>query len=214
MGDINKNLADQAQAIYAEKFDTAVHAPTGIISDICHYSTEKVPIENLTVTTYFSTENMQPNKASATVATSLPSVPQTTKCNPGDVLVSNIRPYFKKIEYIVSGCGCSTDVLCFVPESKELSTFLYETLYADKFFEYMVAGSKGTKMPRGDKQQIMHYPIINPSADQLSSFNEIVIPILELIANNNAENKRLAGIRDSLLPRLMSGEIDVSDIDI
>lgn len=210
---INKNLANQSQAIYRENFDTAIHSPTGIISDICHYSTEKIPVENLTVASYYSTENMQPNKESATVATSLPSVSQTTKCNPGDVLVSNIRPYFKKIEYVLSEGGCSNDVLCFVPESKKLSAFLYETLYANKFFDYVVAGSKGTKMPRGDKQQIMQYPIIKPSVDQLTIFNDTVIPILKLIANNNAQNRRLSEIRDTLLSRLISGEIDISDVD-
>lgn len=157
---------------------------------------------------------MQPNKSGTTVATKLPSVLQTTKCNPGDVLVSNIRPYFKKIEYLFSECGCSNDVLCFVPESKELSAFLYETLYADKFFDYMVSGSKGTKMPRGDKQQIMQYPIVNPSVNKLADFNDVAVPVLNLIAVNKDESKRLSNIRNTLLPRLMSGEIDVSDIDL
>ena len=211
---INKNLDNQSQAIYRENFDIAIQPPTGIISDICHYSTEKIPVENLTVATYYSTENMQSNKASATVATSLPSVSQTTKCNPGDVLISNIRPYFKKIEYVHSESGCSNDVLCFVPESKMLSAFLYETLYADKFFDYVVAGSKGTKMPRGDKQQILQYPIIMPSVDQLTIFNDTVSPMLNLIAKNNTENRKLSEIRDTLLHRLISGEIDVSDVEL
>lgn len=164
--EINKNLAEQLQALYTSEFDVTVHHATAKLSDICHYSVEKVNVDELSTLTYYSTENMQPNKVSSVEATNLPSIKQTTRCHKGDVLVSNIRPYFKKIEYVTTECGCSADVLCFVPASKELSAFLYETLYADRFFDYMVAGSKGTKMPRGDKQQIMQYGVVMPSYEQ------------------------------------------------
>ena len=212
--EINNNLSEQIQAIYREDFDPTTHKPTGFLSDICHYSSERISISDLSVSTYFSTENMQPNKAGAVNATSLPTISQTTKCHKGDVLISNIRPYFKKIVYVSDECGCSTDVLCFVPNDSSLSAFLFSTVYADRFFDYMVAGSKGTKMPRGDKQQIMKYPVVVPSTHALISFSDTVKPMLETIANNRAENIRLADIRDALLPRLMSGELDVSELDI
>lgn len=211
---LNNNLSEQIQAIYREDFDPTTHKPTGFLSDICHYSSERISISDLSVSTYFSTENMQPNKAGAVNATSLPTISQTTKCHKGDVLISNIRPYFKKIVYVSDECGCSTDVLCFVPNDSSLSAFLFSTVYADRFFDYMVAGSKGTKMPRGDKQQIMKYPVVVPSTHALISFSDTVKPMLETIANNRAENIRLADIRDALLPRLMSGELDVSELDI
>lgn len=106
---------------------------------------------------------MLPGKAGATEATSLPTTQQTTACHKGDTLISNIRPYFKKIVYCEDECGCSTDVLCFTPTQSQYAAYLFSTLYADKFFAFMVAGSKGTKMPRGDKQQIMSYPVALPS---------------------------------------------------
>jgi type I restriction enzyme, S subunit len=212
IGNINKNLAEQLQALYTSEFDVTVHHATAKLSDICHYSVEKVNVDELSTLTYYSTENMQPNKVSSVEATNLPSIKQTTRCHKGDVLVSNIRPYFKKIEYVTTECGCSADVLCFVPASKELSAFLYETLYADRFFDYMVAGSKGTKMPRGDKQQIMQYGVVMPSYEQLLTFNATATPMLALITNGMLENERLSMLRDSLLPRLMSGELDVSEI--
>ena len=211
---INQNLAEQIQAIYCNDYDTLTHLPTGVLSDICTYSKDKVLISELTESSYFSTENMQPNKAGAVNATSLPSIQQTTKCCIGDVLISNIRPYFKKIVYVTSDCGCSTDVLCFRPKTQELSAFLYGTLYLDRFFDYMVAGSKGTKMPRGDKQQIMHYPIVVPDKNALETYNQTVVPMLEQIKTNIDENLRLGTMRDALLPKLMSGEIDVSEIDL
>ena len=212
--EINKNLSEQLQVLYSSKFDPYVHTASAMLSEICHYSTDKINVDKLSTKTYYSTENMQPNKISAIEASSLPNIKQTTRCHKGDVLVSNIRPYFKKIEYVTEDCGCSTDVLCFVPESKEMSAYLYETLYSDRFFDYMVAGSKGTKMPRGDKQQIMQYRIVIPSPKQLTLFNSAATPMLALIANTVLESERLSVLRDSLLPKLMSGEIDVSDIDL
>ena len=213
--EINDNLADQIQAIYSNEFDPTTHTPSGILADICSYSSDRILVSELSVSTYFSTENMQPNKMGSIDATSLPSITQTTGCHKGDVLISNIRPYFKKIVYVTDdNCGCSTDVLCFVPKEDQFSAFLFGTLYMDRFFDYMVAGSKGTKMPRGDKQQIMNYPVVLPDKKSLDLFNELIVPMLDKIATNRIENSRLAALRDALLPKLMSGELDISDIDI
>ena len=213
--EINKNLSDLLQAIYQKQFgEVSLGANQGILSDICSYSKEKVAVSELNVNTYFSTENMLPEKAGSTKATSLPTTPQTTACRKDDTLISNIRPYFKKIVYCEDMCGCSTDVLCFTPVQSQYAAYLFSTLYTDKFFAFMVAGSKGTKMPRGDKQQIMTYPVILPAENELEEFNAIAFPVLEQLNSNKAENKRLSALRDALLPKLMSGELDVSDIDL
>ena len=208
---INKNLEEMLQAVYQQIFSSE---PQNTLAEICSYSKDRVAVDKLTIDDYYSTENMLPQKAGATTATNLPTTPQAIKCHVGDVLISNIRPYFKKILYCYHDCGCSNDVLCFTPKSQDLSAFLYGTLYADHFFEFMVSGAKGTKMPRGDKQQIMTYPIALPSEEELDSFNSIAFPLMQKIYNNTSENVRLSAIRDTLLPRLMSGEIDVSNIDV
>lgn len=212
---INDNLADLLQTIYQGRFGNDILAVNqGVLSDICSYSTDKVAVSELNVRTYFSTENMLSGKAGSTEATSLPTTSQTTACHKGDTLISNIRPYFKKIVYCEDKCGCSTDVLCFTPSQPCYSAYLFSTLYADKFFAFMVAGSKGTKMPRGDKQQIMTYPVVLPSEEELAGFNTIASPLLEQIYSNRAENKRLSILRDTLLSKLMSGEIDVSAVQL
>ena len=213
--ELNDNLADLLQTIYQERFSNDILAVNqGVLSDICSYSRDKVAVSELNVSTYFSTENMLSGKAGSTEATSLPTTSQTTACHKGDTLISNIRPYFKKIVYCEDKCGCSPDVLCFTPSQPCYSAYLFSTLYADKFFAFMVAGSKGTKMPRGDKQQIMTYPVVLPSEEELAGFNIIASPLLEQIYSNRAENKRLSILRDTLLPKLMSGEIDVSDVQL
>lgn len=211
---VNDNLADLLQTVYQEHFgDVISAADQGILSDICSFSKDKVAVSKLDVSTYFSTENMLPGKFGATEATSLPTTPQTTACHEGDTLISNIRPYFKKIVYCEGECGCSTDVLCFTPAQPRYAAYLFSTLYADKFFAFMVAGSKGTKMPRGDKQQIMTYPVALPSDEELEEFNALAFHILMQIHSNRGENKRLSAVRDALLPKLMSGELDVSEVN-
>lgn len=205
---INENLERQAQAIFKAWFTDGKEA-NGCLADVCQYSKEKVAVSLLNLDSYYSTENMLPGKAGATQASNLPTTAQTTGCKTGDILVSNIRPYFKKIVYCYEECGCSTDVLCFNPKQKELSAYLFFVLYADSFFDFMVAGSKGTKMPRGDKQQIMTYPVYAPLDEELTEFNNVAQPILKQIQANRAENKRLTALRDTFLPKLMAGEIDL-----
>ena len=215
---INTNLEQQAQALFKnwfvdfEPFGGKMPEgwKVGKLCDIADYSSEKIEINKLSPETYYSTENMLPSKGGIETATSLPSISQTTRCLPGETIISNIRPYFKKIFYCTEEvAGCSTDVLCFKPKYKDYSEYLYQVLYSDIFFDYMVLGSKGTKMPRGDKQQIMNYPITIPNELYLRKFKTFAEPIFSQIDLNRKENKRLSELRDTLLPKLMNGEIEV-----
>ena len=129
------------------------------LSDICVFRKGKVDVSKLTLKTYISTENMLPNKGGVTEASSLPTVQLTQEYKKGDILVSNIRPYFKKIWQAKCDGGCSNDVLVFQGNSNIDGDFLYYILANDDFFAYSMATSKGTKMPRGDKTSIMQYEV-------------------------------------------------------
>lgn len=225
---INANLQQQAQAIFkswfvdfapfqAGEFVESELGPipkgwrVGRLADVCSYGKDKITVSELTPENYFSTENMLANKGGYTSAASLPNVLQTTRCVPGDTLISNIRPYFKKIVYCTMKAGCSTDVLCLRPKHSKYNTYLYNLAYSDAFFDYMVAGSKGTKMPRGDKQQIMSYSFMLPPDEVIEKFHEFADAVLKKIWVASEENKKLTGLRDSLLPKLMSGELSLNE---
>ena len=212
MNIVNDNLAEMLQSVYQQRFSTCTQ--DGTLADICDYSKDRIAVSALSLSSYYSTENMMPGKAGAVEASSLPTIAQTTRAKAGDVLISNIRPYFKKIVYCQTECGCSTDVLCFTPKASAMSAFLFCSLYADRFFDFIVAGSKGTKMPRGDKQQITTYPVHKPSGEELAAFNGLALPILAKIEQNRAESTQLATLRDCLLPKLMSGEIGVASVEV
>jgi type I restriction enzyme S subunit len=129
------------------------------LGDICDYHIARTPPSNLTINNYISTENILPNKSGITVSSGLPSIKFVSEYPKDATLVSNIRPYFKKIWYATENGGCSNDVLIFRAKSNCYPKFLYYLLSEDKFFDYATLTSKGTKMPRGDKTAIMRYPV-------------------------------------------------------
>lgn len=147
------------------------------LSDICDYAKGKVDVAILDEETYISTENMMPNKGGITNASSLPTVAQMQAFLAGDVLVSNIRPYFKKIWFAEFDGGCSNDILVFRTKDGISKRFLYYVLSNDTFFDYSMATSKGTKMPRGDKTAIMKYEVPNFTYEK----QEIIAGILEVL---------------------------------
>lgn len=161
------------------------------LSDICDFRKGKVEVENLNTKNYISTENMLPNKSGITEATSLPNVSSTQEYKNGDVLVSNIRPYFKKLWQARYDGGCSNDVLVFVPKSTTDRDFLYYLLADDDFFTYSMATSKGTKMPRGDKTSIMQYEVPMLDFCTQKKIASVLKSLDEKIELNNAINENL-----------------------
>ena len=163
------------------------------LSDICAFRKGKVRVSSLTLKTYISTENMMPNKGGITEATSMPTMELTQEYKKGDILVSNIRPYFKKIWQAKYDGGCSNDVLVFRGNANIDKNFLYYVLADDAFFAYSMATSKGTKMPRGDKTSIMQYNVPALDMDAQKRIANILKPLDEKIELNNAINDNLAG---------------------
>lgn len=162
------------------------------LSEICEYRKRKVPVNGLTLNTYISTENMLPNKCGIEQATALPTTEQTQEFRIGDILVSNIRPYFKKIWRATFNGGCSNDVLVFTAKKDTDPIFLYYILSDDSFFGYAMATSKGTKMPRGDKSSIMQYHVPIIEFEQQKRIASVLRSIDEKISVNQQINDNLA----------------------
>ncbi len=183
----------------------------GKLGDVCHYVTDKMETSSLTTISYISTENMLNDKQGVTEASSIPNDIRVTRYGVGDILLSNIRPYFKKIWLADRRGGCSNDVLCIRANEKEFDCFVYYTLRQDDFFDYVMLGSKGCKMPRGDKQHIMNWPICLPNVESLGVFNKPVYLMIQKIESNQQQILTLTTQRDMLLPRLISGEVKVGE---
>ena len=123
-----------------------------------------------------------------------------------DILISNIRPYLKKIWFADFEGGCSNDVLCIKSLNQKHSYFIYYTLEQDSFFNYVMAGSKGTKMPRGDKQWIMDFKIAIPDIITLNKFSEFSEKSMNFRKVAEYENQKLEELKELLLAKMTKVE--------
>ena len=155
---------------------------------VAEYSQKRISVADLTPETYVGVDNLLQDRKGKAVATFLPDQGSVTTYNQGDILIGNIRPYLKKIWFSNQVGGTSGDVLTIqnsiIPcmENK----YLYYILSDDRFFYYNVQYSKGSKMPRGDKQAIMQYKFILPSLTEqkrivsiLDNFNTLTNSLSE-----------------------------------
>lgn len=185
----------------------------GTLSDIAVLANKRIPTQVLTTDTYVSTENMLENRRGICEASTLPSSATVPSFEKGQILISNIRPYFKKIWLANKSGGRSPDVLGFEARDKNTNEFVFNLLYQDRFFDYMMLTSKGAKMPRGDKKAIMNFHLALPSDELMQKFSERVRSFYKISSVNNNESKFLALLRDTLLPKLLSGEITVPEAE-
>ena len=169
------------------------------LSDLATYVNDKIGSDSISLSQYITTDSLLQNKVGRTIATNLP--PQ--KCNlvhykEGDILVANIRPYLKKIWFADCEGGASADVLVFRAKNPDDSAFVYAMLMEDSFYDYAMKGAKGSKMPRGDKDQIMRYKIPTFSPIERKNIGKFVIDIESKLALNRQINDNLEAMAKQL----------------
>lgn len=161
--------------------------------EVSDYVTSKVSTSQLSLQDYVTTDCLLQNKCGRECAENLPpKSAKVTAYKPGDILISNIRPYLKKIWYANSEGGNSADVLTIRAKENFEKLYIYYMLFQDSFFDYVSKGVKGSKMPRGDKNHIMNFEILVPEnlqvqkkiASTLSDFDK-------RIENLRAQNRVL-----------------------
>ncbi len=153
-----------------------------VLEQVAIFVNEKTPLETLSINSYISTENLLPDYAGVTFASKLPSFGNFTKYKKGDVLISNIRPYLKKVWFADKDGACSNDVIAIRANSVVSNSFLSSLLKNDAFISYIMKGAEGVKMPRGDKDSIKGYLVTFPKekaeqqkiASCLSSLDEVI----------------------------------------
>ena len=169
------------------------------LKKVAKYSDARIPIKDITINNFVTTDNLLQNKLGITKATSLPpqdgNMPAYFK---NDILVGNIRPYLKKIWFADKDGGNSADVLTIKINEKHNPKFIYYALYRDDFFEHMMKGSKGTKMPRGDKNQIMDFSIPDISLESEEKIANVLSSLDSKIELNNKINKELEAMAKTL----------------
>ena len=168
------------------------------LSQVSSYVSERIRIDEVNLDNYVSTENMISERGGVTKATKLPSGKTISVFQKGDILISNIRPYFKKIWLADKSGGCSNDVLVVRANEKISNRFLYYVLSSDNFFDYAVGTSKGTKMPRGDKKAIMKYKVPIYSLVEQEKIAEVLRAFDKKIILNKQINHHLEQIAQAI----------------
>ena len=134
-------------------------------------------------------------------------------------MISKLNPTTKRVwkpYCLTENAVCSTEFIVYKAKSQEITDFLYSVIDSDSFSDFMcshVTGSTGSRQ-RTTPSDTLAFELVLPNAEEIAEYQGIVSPMLEQIKCNTIENDRLKRLRDSLLPKLMSGEIDVSDIQL
>jgi type I restriction enzyme S subunit len=165
-------------------------------------------------TPYIALENM-PKRCIALsewgVANSLES--NKYKFRRGEILFGKLRPYFHKVGVAPVDGVCSTDMVVVAPKLPMWFGFVLAHVSSDAFVEYTSAGSTGTKMPRTTWTEMARYAVALPHEDVAASFNLHVDAASEKIIANIHDSITVAQLRDTLLPKLISGELRVPDAE-
>ena len=201
MTSLNDNLAEYLDCNYVDLAQKTQSST--FLSEICSYVTDKMPFSDIGSSIYLSTENILPNKQGVSSFGTTKLSDRLTHFQAEDVLVSNIRPYFKKMWFATSEGGCNADVLCFRASDERYTYLLKSIMYQDGFFDYIMSGAKGTKMPRGDKKHIMQYRVPCFSDEHLKRFNALACLIEENQAVNRKEMLSLESAKGTLLATLI-----------
>ncbi len=127
-------------------------------------------------------------------ATNLPTNTNVVKFSKGDVLLSNIRPYLKKVWYADRNGGCSADVFVFKALPICNSNFLHHVIANDRFIKFVMDGAKGVKMPRGDKEQMITYKVGLPCIEEQKKIANLLSILDERISTQNKIIEKLQSL--------------------
>ena len=155
------------------------------LEDVSEFSKERMNTQNLSSDNYVATENMLRDYQGIIEASSVPTNTNVIKFNKGDVLLSNIRPYLKKVWFADKNGGCSADVFVFKALSACIPDFLHYIIANDRFINFAMSGAKGVKMPRGDKEQMKTYEIGLPSIEEQKKIAKLLSLLDERITTQN-----------------------------
>ena len=150
-----------------------------------NFSTTRVNSSELNEDNYVSTENMLQDYQGIVEAKSVPEDVNVISFSCGNILISNIRPYLKKVWKATFNGGCSSDVFVLKANDNIESDYLHYVIANDKFINFVMSGAKGVKMPRGDKKQMKTYSLSLPQIQEQHKIARLLSLLDERITTQN-----------------------------
>ena len=174
------------------------------LGEIMNFSEKRINASTLTTSNYISTENMLQDFQGVIEAKSVPNNTNVISFTYGDILISNIRPYLKKVWKASIDGGCSSDVLVMKANDKINNDYLHYVIANNRFINFVMNGSKGVKMPRGDKEQMKTYIIsLPPMVKEQNKIATFLSLLDERIATQNKIIDKLESLIKGLNQRLL-----------
>ena len=222
--EINNNLLEQALTIYSKQFATLDR--NGYIGDYCSVKSGFAFKSSWWTTTgvkvikigSINQDNLNLLECSYVDEDKIDKA-KDFKVNAGDLLIAMTGATIGKFAMV----PYSSDTLLvnqrvgkfFLGNNPiEKLPFIYCTLKQPDVYCEIVNRGQGSAQPNISASEIISIPCVIPSKEAINKFNETIQPLFDLIISNQRENHQLSTLRDSLLPKLMSGELDISDIDL
>lgn len=180
-----------------------VNGETKSLRVIAPLVTERVNFDMISACNYVTTDNMLQNFGGIRQYDGEPQTGNVTEYKCGDILMSNIRPYLKKIWLADRDGGCNPDVMVFRPTSEVLPKFVYYMLSRQEFIDYVMNDIKGMKMPRGNKDNTIRYTIPVPLLKKQQQIVEEISTLEAKIAAAKVVINRSANYKQAILDKYL-----------
>ena len=171
------------------------------LGDIINFSTTRINSSELNKDNYVSTENMLQDYQGIVKAKSVPEDVNVVSFSCGDILISNIRPYLKKVWKATFNGGCSSDVFVLKANDNIESDYLHYVIANDKFINFVMSGAKGVKMPRGDKKQMETYSLSLPQIQEQHKIVRLLSLLDERISTQNKIIEDLKKLKSAIIEK-------------
>jgi type I restriction enzyme S subunit len=176
------------------------------LGKVAVFVNEKIPVAQVALENYVSTENILQDFGGVARASKLPTTGAVTRFRPHDTLVSNIRPYLKKVWVADKEGGASNDVIVIRAKQRLLPQYFSFLLKNDAFIDYVMTGAKGVKMPRGDIGSMKAYPALYPTKPEQQNIADCLASLDELITLETQKLDTLKTHKKGLMQQLLPAE--------
>jgi type I restriction enzyme S subunit len=212
-----EGMDEATAALFPDSFEASASAsgivPTGwrlaTLGDVVQMSRKQIQPETMTTDTrYVGLEHIPRQSLGLDKWGNSDGLESAKSCfSKSDILFGKLRPYFHKIVIAPFAGVCSTDILVFKAKIAEYYGFAVMHLFSSELVAYADRLSNGAKMPRVNPKDLVAYELVMPPTALAVAFNEVVQPMFSQITANVLQAENLATLRDTLLPRLISGQL-------
>jgi len=197
IGEVPKGWCEGCLGDIAETIRRSVR-PEEIAPDTPYIALEHMPRRCIALSDWDSAAALESNKS---------------QFQRGEILFGKLRSYFHKVGVAPLDGVCSTDIVVVRPKSPQCFGYALGHMSSDAFVAYTNAGSTGTKMPRTNWEDMAKYGVVIPPDEITRAFDFVVKHATNSMTSRIFQSRTLAALRDTLLPKLLSGEVRVPEAE-